>query len=414
MKINNLLETINAIIHAPETLIKARFLEKYFTRNRKMPFTDVLSFFFDMRKTSLQTRLNLFFKGRKQPMISQQAFSKTRSHFDHSPFETMMRALVEQEYMNENASLPTWNGYHVFADDGSYLQLPKTPELAEKFGVRGAGGHCVSAGISVLYDVLSGWPIDPVITHSDMNERRECEKHLAYLSSKLPDIAEKSLILLDRGYPSEGLFKAIESKGMKFLARCKSNFCKKTQEAPMGDSIVKLKGGLVVRVYKFSLASGEIETLLTNLFEIPAKELPELYAKRWEIETAYGRLKNIVCLENFSGKTENAIRQDFWASMVLMISVAVFDKEANEKIEKSQRPQFNKHAYKANTGDMVVTLRDEFVFSVLRKNKLLSMYKIKRIIAKLAYSKSPIRPQRSFPRHKDRHISFNLNLKSHL
>jgi len=414
MKIKKLFETMNNIIHSPATLKRARFSDEYFTRDRKMPFTDVLSFFFDMRKTSLQTRLNLFFKREKCQMISQQAFSKTRSHFDHSSFETMMRTLVEQEYTEEASLLPTWNGYHVFANDGSYLQLPKTSELAEKFGVRGEGGHCVSAGISVLYDVLSGWPTDAVITHSSMNERKECENHLAYLSVQLPEIAKKSLILLDRGYPSEELFKMIESKEMKFLARCKSNYCKKTQDAPMGDSIVTLKGGFFVRVYKFALSSGEIETLLTTLFEIPAEELAELYAKRWGIETAYDRLKNIVCLENFSGKTENAIKQDFWASMVLMISVAVFQRETDEKIAKTQHRKANKYAYRTNIGDLVVTLRDEFIFAVLRKNKILSIEKIRKIVATLAYSKSPVRPQRSFPRNKNRNVSFNLNRKSHL
>ena len=413
MKISKLIEKINEIVHSPKTLEIARFSKKYFTRNRKMPFCDVLCFFFDMRKTSLQTRLNLFYKGEKRPMISQQAFSKTRNHFDHSPFETMVRSFVAEEYLG-NYELPTWNGYHVLAVDGSYLQLPKTAELAEKFGIRGSCEHCVSAGISVLHDVLSGWPIDPIITHSDMNERKECEKHLEYLSRELPKIAKKSLLLIDRGYPSEDLLKTIESKGMKFLARCKSNYCKKTQDAPMGDSIVELNGGLKFRVFKFVLLSGEAETLLTNLFEIPEEELPKLYAMRWGIETAYNQLKNIVCLENFSGKTENAIRQDFWASMVLMISVAVFQKEANEKIEKEHRHKQNKHHYQTSVGNLAVTLRDEFIFEVLRKNKLLSTIKIRRIIAILAYSKSPIRPDRSFPRHKNRDISFNLNLKSHL
>ncbi len=413
MIITNLINTINEIIHSPQTLERARCSEKFFTRDRKMPFTDILSFFFDLRKTSLQTRLNLFSKGSRHPMISQQALSKARNHFDHSPFETMVRTLVCKEYAG-NDEVPTWNGYHILAVDGSYLQLPKTPELAEAFGVRGAGGYGVSAGISILYDILSGWPIDPIITHTDMNEREECKRHLDYLSEHLPHMADKSLILLDRGYPSEDLFKTIESKGMKFLARCKSDYCKKTQRAPIGDSIVRIGGGLLVRVYKFKLPSGETETLLTNLFEVPDKGLPELYAKRWGIETVYDRLKNTVCLENFSGKTKNAILQDFWASMVLMVSIAVFQKEANDKIENDQKRKSNKYRYQVSIGDLAVTLRDQFVFEVLRKNKLLSIFKIKKIIATLAYSKSPVRPERSFPRNKNRNISFNLYRKSHL
>jgi hypothetical protein len=413
MKVNKVFEIINDVIHNYETLAKARFSEKSFTRNRKMPFSDVLCFFFDLRKTSLQTRLNLFFKGGKHPTMSHQAFSKSRNKFDHSPFEKMHRDLIRHEYTEEAASLPTWNGYHVMAIDGSYLQLPKEPELAEAFGTRGAA-HCVSAGVSVLYDVLNGFPVDPAITHSDMNERKECEKHIEHLCRELPGVASKSVVLLDRGYPSEGLFVFMESKGLKYLARCKSNYCKKTEAAPMGDSTVRLNGGLLVRVYKFALPSGEVETLLTNLFEEPAEGLPELYAMRWGIEGSYGRLKNTVCLENFSGRTGNSVKQDFWASMVLMVAVAVFQKEANGEIEEEQRHKANKHRYQASVGDLAVALRDEFIFAVLRKNKILSAYRIKRIIATLAYSKSPVRPGRSFPRYMNRNVSHNLNLKSHL
>ena len=183
MKIFQAFRVLRCIIDDPLTLINSRFSEKHFTRNRKMPFCDVLRFFFDMKKTTLQTRLNDFFKGTSKNM-SEQAFSKARNLFDHSPFETMVRELVKEEYSNPN-HLPKWNGYHLLAVDGSYLQLPKNQKLKEAFGTRG-NDDCVSAGISVLYDLLTGWAIDPAITHSDMNERKECDKHIDYLSRELP------------------------------------------------------------------------------------------------------------------------------------------------------------------------------------------------------------------------------------
>ena len=410
MKIKGLLQILHQIIHAPETLLTARLSERYFIRNRKMSFTEVLCFFFDMRKTSLQTRLNLFFDG--EPMISEQAFSKARSHFDYSPFETMVRAVVAKEYSGDHV-LPLWNGYHVFAVDGSYLWLPKNEELREAFGVRGGGDTCVCAGMSTLYDVLHGWPIDPILTHSDMNERTECVNHLDYLCGALPHIAQKSLILLDRGYPSKELFQELESRKFHYVARCARNYGKKIVNAPMGDSLVQW-GGQRLRVIKFLLSSGELETLVTNLFDVPFEQFPALYAMRWGIEGAYNQLKNVVCLENFSGRTENAVRQDFWASMVLMISVAVFQAEANEKVQAEQKRKKNKHIYKVRTSTTAVTLRDQFVFQVLRKNKLLALRQIPKIIAALAYSLSPVRPDRSFPRRMNSHPPFNLHLMSHL
>jgi hypothetical protein len=235
-------------------------------------------------------------------------------NFDHSPFETMVRETVKKEYSGEY-KLPLWNGYHVFAVDGSYLQLPRVDALRKEFGVRG-GGNQPSAGVSVLYDVLHGWVLDPTIVHTNMNERTECEKHIRFLCEKLPHIAEKSILTLDRGYPSLDLLEKLQESGLKFVARCSSQFVTQINAAPVGDSVVPLKNGVNVRVVKFILSTGEVETLVTNLSHLPKEAFIELYALRWGIETAYFRLKQEICVEKFSGKSPNTIRQDFWASMV--------------------------------------------------------------------------------------------------
>jgi len=409
-----LLEILEKIIHDDKTLKNSRLQKNAFIRERKMPFASALTFMLDMRKTTLQTRLNIYFehKEKGEPM-SQQAFSKLRANFDHTPFVTMHEAIVAEEY-SENHALPLWNGYHLFGVDGSFLQLPKTKELYREFGTHGQNNQCPCAGISVLFDVLHGWVIDPIITSGTMNERTECENHIRSLTEKFPNLAKNSIVLLDRGYPKEELFKTIQAKGMKFLARCKSNYCTKTQHAPMGDSRVKLNGGLEVRVFRFTLPSGETETLLTNLFELPAEELPTLYALRWGVETAYFRFKRELCVEKFSGKTPNSIRQDFWASMVLLNSVAVFQSEADEAVCKRQEGKNLKNKNRARTSDLIITLRDQFIFAVLCDRLLFADSEVERIIKTMARAVSPIRPGRSFPRVHKPFLVANSNLKSHL
>ncbi len=54
------LNLLQSIAHAKETLEKARLNLNAFIRNRKMPFVNAIAFLLDMRKTTLQTRLNLF------------------------------------------------------------------------------------------------------------------------------------------------------------------------------------------------------------------------------------------------------------------------------------------------------------------------------------------------------------------
>jgi len=408
-----LLELLKTMTCCKETLNVARFSENSFTRNRDMSFPDALAFMLDMRKTTLQTRLNLYFehgKGGSEP-ISQQAFSKLRMKFDHSPFEAMVRELVKKEYSGQY-ELPLWNGYHVFAIDGSYLQLPRVDTLRNEYGVR--GGTCPSAGISVLYDVLHGWALDPIITQANMNERVECEKHIEFLCQKLAHITENSIILIDRGYPSLDLLKKLQGSGLKFLARCSSKFVSEINAAPKGDSIVTLKNDISVRVIKFELPSGEIETLVSNLFELQESLFPELYILRWGIESGYFRLKRELCVEKFSGKTPNSIRQDFWASMVLLNSVAVFQKQADEALHERQKTKSLKHASRARTSGLIVTLRDRFIFAALCGNPMFTPQEMERVINMMTREVSPVRPQRSFPRHFTPNLNVNHNLKSHL
>jgi hypothetical protein len=266
----------------------------------------------------------------------------------------------------------------------------------------------------VLFDVLHGWAIDPIITCAKMNERIECERHVEALCESYPHIADRSIVLMDRGYPSQDLFAKIQALGIKFVARCKSGFLTDINDAPLGASVVTIKNGITLRVIKFMLPGGEAETLATNLFDLPEALFPDLYARRRGIETAYFRLKQELCVEKFSGKTANSVYQDFWASMVLLNSVAVFQHEADTVVSERQSVKCLKHQNRARTSDLIITLRDKFVFAVLNNNPIFTDAEIDRIILTMARSVSPVRPGRSFPRIPKPFINVNHNLKSHL
>lgn len=375
-----------------------------------MSFADVILFMFDLSRHSIQTRLNRFFSSaNKETAMSQQAFSKLRGQFSHYPFESMLRCTVSEEYSGK-FPLETWNGFYVLAVDGSYLQLPDNKDTRAEFGVRGMGDKA-SAGISVLYDTLHGWALNPIITRTDMNEREELLHHIDWLASTIPHIAAKCLVTLDRGHPSEAVVAGFENAGIKYLMRCKRKFSKAVDGAPMGGSAIVM-AGQAVRVYKFLLPSGEVEVLLTNLFECSDESLGDLYRLRWRIETHYNLLKNTVCLENFSGKTPNSVRQDFWVSMLFINAIAVFQREADALVQSERIDKTNRYQYKARRSNMVVTLRENFIFACLKGGDGCAL-EMAKIIKQLASSVSPIRPGRHFPR-KPTGKKFNLQLKSHL
>jgi hypothetical protein len=261
--------------------------------------------------------------------------------------------------------------------------------------------------------VLHGWPLDPIITRTDMNERAECEKHIRFICTELPHIAQNSILTLDRGYPSLDLFAKLQTSGLKFVARCSSKSMREINSATVGDSCVTLKNDVAVRVIKFTLPSGDVETLATNL-KLPTEAVIELYTMRWGVETAYFRLKQELSVEKFSGKTPNAVRQDFWASMVLMQAAAVFQKEADEAVQKRQEQKSVKHKNRARTSDLIITLRDQFIFALLCGRPMFCAEEMERIISTMARAVSPIRPGRCFKRTFRPADAVRPNLKSRL
>jgi len=372
-----------------------------------------------MHKTAYQARINQHLKKLslgQTVIVSKSAVSKRRNEFDHTPFEKMVKALVHREYTGD-FKRGQYKGFTILGIDGSYLQLPREQHLRDEFGVRGAG-DCPMAGISTLYDVLHGWPLDVTITHSKMNERTECYKHIEYFCDQLPAVASKSIVTLDRGYASLEMFSHLQNKGLNFVIRCPKNCLKEIQLSPSDDSVIDLRNGQKIRVVKTLLESGELEILATNLFDFTTDEIIELYELRWCVETMYSMLKGHLFMEGFSGKTVNSIYQDFYATWVIFIGVVVFEQEAapfaelNKQYKSLKQKARRVHESRINSSNTISTLRDNFIFTVLfHPDKDQVLAEIWKILQTIALSTDCVRPGRSFPRKIKQHIKVNHKLK---
>jgi hypothetical protein len=317
-----------------------------------------------------------------------------------------------KEYSGE-FELPTFHGYSVFAIDGSGVVLPSSDKLREHFGTSGPSDTLATAGISCLFDVLNGWVVDARIGHYPLNERAEAEKHIEFLN-ELP-IAEKSIVLFDRGYPSTEFLACMEHFKGKYLMRCQRSWLPEVEAARMGDSVISLKNGQKIRVYKFLLPSGEEERLVTNLFDMDADLFPELYFKRWGIESEYHLIKNKIQLENFTGYSVNAVMQDFWIAMTLANLVAITKKGADKTIAQRCEGKNNKYKQEANVSQLLATLKDEFIGAIILPTPELRQAAIDRIMQKVAAATVPIRPGRSFERKKHpKKRQYPMNSKSNI
>ena len=80
---------------------------------------------------------------------------------------------------------------------------------------------------------------------------------------------------------------------------------------------------------------------LTNLSskEFNAYEIAGLYEARWEIEVNYDRLKNKMEIENYTGKSEIIIKQDFYSSIYIFNLAMIL----RNNIKKHERKRTYEH-----------------------------------------------------------------------
>jgi hypothetical protein len=418
-KINYLKEGIKVtslLIDDIMFLFEFRMKDTYFTRigRSKMSFKNIILFMINFVKKTLQLELDDFSKIASVPNITKQAFSQARQKVSPKAFIHMLNQ-VNRWYYKETP-FEKYREYRLIAIDGTVLEINDTEELRNEFGyIENQNKKVARARASALYDVENDMIICSKLTHYRCGEREIAEN----LIDEMINLGSyNDLILFDRGYPSKDFITFIESRRLKYLMRVSSGFLKVVINAPNQDQIIEAKHKdkvLKMRVIKFELESGIIETLVTNLFDetISVEDFKELYFKRWGIEVKYNEIKNKLQVENFTGKTVIAIEQDFYATMYLTNMVALAKKDANEVIQENSKNKNLKFEYKVNTNVLIGKLKDTLITMLIIKNPWKRSKILKSIQSEIEKNIIPIRPGRKFVRkdHKCTQMENRMNKK---
>lgn len=118
-------------------------------------------------------------------------------------------------------------------------------------------------------------------------------------------------------------------------------------------TFLSLLGGRKVRVLKFYLPSGTLETLITNDFDLDKNLFRKCYFLRWAVEENYKLIKEKIGLTNFRGYCENSILQEFWISILLANLTHTIKKETDGIIDRTINRKNNKHLYMTNMNELV-------------------------------------------------------------
>ena len=393
------------IKNVKDLIASTSFKEKHgiektaFTRNRKLSFQDIMYFVLGMPQKSLTTELDLFF-GKKNSSISKQAFSKARYKISSLAFEDIFHLSTDLfQFINHPK---TWDGYRVFAVDGSEIAVDHNKNNETKFGLKGGNQHAYPcARLTALYDVTNDLIVDVVFTGVSVGEREHAHRLLS--SETLINGKEyKNRILFDRGYPSRKLIYELEDKGFFYLIRCTHSFLSCVNECLDGEHIVSdiHKGRTIsLRVIK-DTSKKQPHILVSNLFgEHQDMEYHQnLYRQRWSIETKYGELKTRVRLENFSGKNPQAIRQDLYAALFISNLSARIKSSAEDEIDKELNS--GRHPYQLNRSYIIGAV-SRYVRCLI--NIRCYKDKLQQLIQHVKNVRSIIRPDRHFKRKVSHH-----------
>ena len=383
-------------------------------------------------KSSIQRELDKFYKAVDDAdfnirKVTKGAFSKARKLVDPYAFSRLNEVAVNTFY--EEAPYYNWLGHRLLACDGSRLVLPNHPTIIEDFGQHNFGPKADSprslALCSLLYDPLNLVSLDAQIDKYASSERDLLVRHLE--KTKPGD-----LLLLDRGYGCFWLFFLLAAKGVEFCVRMKEDWWLEANEflkSGETERIVeftlpkkdysKLAGyehiinkKIKCRLINVTLENGETEILCTSLLD-PVNYKIEgfgmLYNVRWNEEEAYKLLKCRAELENFSGKTSIAVKQDFQAKIFSMTLCAIYAHPIEEKVrEEFKADEKRKHEQKINRTSALSMLQSLLVPIFLKKKFKKAMEAFDDIVYK---TREIIRPNRKNPRnHKPKKL-YNMVYK---
>ncbi len=402
-----------------------------FTRDRKLTFKNLIVIII-IFKSSIQRELDRFFKVVKNDdfnirEVTKGALSQARAKLNPWAFKRLNEVACNTFY--ERVEYYIWYGLRVLAVDGSRLVLPNHPSVVKEFGQHSFGPKADSprslAMASMLYDVLNQITIDAEIAPYSSSERDLLMKHID--KTKAGDI-----LLLDRGYPCVWLLFLLKARGVEFCVRMKEDWwltvkeftgstdkerivtfsLPKKDRKKLADYPEIMDQTITCRLIKIELETGEKEILCTSLTDMEKYEYVEfdsLYHYRWNEEEAYKLLKSRIELENFSGKTAIAVKQDFFAKVFLMTLCAAYAHPIEEKVTNEYKADKERvHDQKINRTNALSMTQDILISVMIKKQYKKALEAFDDIVEK---TREIIRPGRKVSREFKQKRPYSMNYK---
>lgn len=416
-----IIESIVEKINNPEFIENHKKYQKNFIRDRIFTFQFTMLFLFNILKEGVQGELDAFF-GRieksdtKIHKVTASAFTQARAKLLHSAFIEL--DTLQCDIFYTQTKFVTWHGFRLIAIDGSTVVVPTTDATKKFFGVQSLkkdGAAIVLARISEAFDPLNHITLDAIIKPYCVDEGTMMIEHVKRMQ-------KGDLGIFDRNYPSFWAYKLLHTREIDFCfriqAKGRGKVIEEFVESGEKDKIVEIDcnsksskdrclklnldtESVKCRLIRIDLKAGETEVLVVSLFDqekFPYEYFEELYHLRWPVEEDYKLLKTRLEIENFSGKSIEAIHQDFFAKIFMANLTSILAFDAIEEIEK--KTEHRKFDYKINWSNAISNMKITGALLFIRENFKLLLSNLNLLFQ---VSPVPIVLDRSFPRNFSKH-----------
>jgi len=408
---NQLLSIIESIAAEPEKFVLRP--GKDFTRNRKLPFEEVMKMLLSMEGGCLDSELLNHF-GFTLSTASASAFVQQRTKILPAAFRHLF-----YEFVSGLKSLKTFEGYRLLAFDGSDIHLPLNPNDAKTYyETKGKKGYNL-LHLNALYDLHNKIYLDASLQPGKKQHER---KALTQMMDRSP-LKEDVLLICDRGLESYNVLAHIEEKAWKYLIRVKDvdstgiwsklKLPETNQFDVNVDLILTRKLNNEIRAHqdefrnlhtgtpfdyltesdfylmsfravRVEIEEGTYHCFITNLSadQFSADDVKEFYHMRWGIETSFRELKHALGLVSFHSKKTECVTQEVFAKLVMYNFCSTITLNVVIKQPKGKFP------YQVNYTRAIQICRKFFMSFAHPPD-------IEALIRKYIL---PVRPSRSYPR----------------
>lgn len=430
---------LKSVISSKEFQKRNRVRAEDFSRKRKLGFEEIIKYQLTTVSKSLTVGINEYLceLGKESRGYTKQAYSKARMKIRHEGYIELNDELQRAYYQETHK---TYKGYRLLGIDGSKIELPHEKRIGEYFGKANKNEEMINISWSmIIYDLQNKQVVDAKLNPYGQSERRYAIEQLKALKSKGKQ--GQDIIVADRGFPSLELFAELRKMGFDYVIRYSGEqFLKETGQlinSRENDLVIEisirevnkrienagikklLREGIPdkmnLRILRIELSNGVKEYLITSLIDkekFIKEDFKEIYGQRWNQEVYYDFQKNVIEIENFSGKTVESILQDYHSRVLVGNIHSMILGEAEEQMDKEikENPKLKYTEYQPNRA-VTYGLMKSRIYKMLDDENPGWEKEYDDLVRMAKMYKIPVVKNRKYPRKKKGNLKYPLNKK---